>query len=163
MRYLITALVVSLCWAHQDWFVWPILQGFNDEPSAISWLTVSGDYELAMGLPAGLSYHVFLSFLTAGVWLLAVWKAWPSELEQWAEAGGGRGSRDRGRSRGGRNRRGGGERKSDNPSKPQRTEQKSESSGSGSREGSGRRRRRRGGRGGHRGGQSNGGNAPEKS
>jgi hypothetical protein len=162
MRYLITALVVSLCWAHQDWFVWPILQGFDGEDSFLGYLTTA-EHELKFGLPAGLGYQVFLSFLTAAVWLLAVWKAWPNELEQWAEAGGGRGSRDRDRSRGGRNRRGGGERKSDNPPKPQRTEQKSESRGSGSGEGSGRRRRRRGGRGRNRGGQSNGGTAPEKS
>ena len=162
MRYLITALVVSLCWAHQDWFIWPILQGFDGEDSFLGYLTTA-EHELKFGLPAGLGYQVFLSFLTAAVWLLAVWKAWPSELEQWAESGGARGNRDRGRSRGGRNRRGGGERKSDNPSNPRRTEQKSESRGSGSGEGSGRRRRRRGGRGRNRGGQSNGGTAPEKS
>ena len=39
------------------------------------------------------------SYATAAVALLAVWKAWPTELERWAEAGnrGNRGDRDRGR------------------------------------------------------------------
>ena len=172
MRYFIAALVVSLCWAHQDWFIWPILQGFDGEDSFLGYLNTA-EHELKFGLPAGLGYQVFLSFLTAAVWLLAVWKAWPSELEQWAETGGGRGNRDRGRSRGGRNRRSGGERKSDNGGKAPRTEQKSSSENGGGNargEGTGRRRRRRGGRGRNRGGndnggsgQSNGGNAPVKS
>ena len=94
MRYFIAALVVSLCWAHQDWFIWPILQGFDGEDSFLGYLNTA-EHELKFGLPAGLGYQVFLSFLTAAVWLLAVWKAWPSELEQWAETGGGRGNRDR--------------------------------------------------------------------
>tara|TARA_B100000686_G_scaffold341224_1_gene418280 strand:+ start:1820 stop:2338 length:519 start_codon:yes stop_codon:yes gene_type:complete len=172
MRYFIAALVVSLCWAHQDWFIWPILQGFDGEDSFLGYLNTA-EHELKFGLPAGLGYQVFLSFLTAAVWLLAVWKAWPSELEQWAETGGGRGNRDRGRSQGGRNRRSGGERKSDNGGKAPRTEQKSSSENGGGNargEGTGRRRRRRGGRGRNRGGndnggsgQSNGGNAPAKS
>ena len=173
MRYFIAALLVSLCWAHQDWFIWPILQGFDGEDSFLGYLTTA-EHELKFGLPAGLGYQVFLSFLTAAVWLLAVWKAWPSELEKWAESGGG-GGRDRqhGRSRGGRNRRSGGERKSDNGGKAPRAEQKSSSESGGGNdrgEGTGRRRRRRGGRGRNRGGndtggsgQSNGGNAPAKS
>ena len=148
MRYFIAALVVSLCWAHQDWFIWPILQGFDGEDSFLGYLNTA-EHELKFGLPAGLGYQVFLSFLTAAVWLLAVWKAWPSELEQWAETGGGRGNRDRGRSQGGRNRRSGGERKSDNGGKAPRTEQKSSSENGGGNargEGTGRRRRRAPGR-----------------
>ena len=40
-----------------------------------------------MGLPLGVHFQMFLSFATAAVALLAVWKAWPTELERWAEAG----------------------------------------------------------------------------
>ena len=147
MRYLIVALVVSLAWLHQDWLIWPLLS------------EVQKEHDLILGIPAGLGYQVALSFATAAVWFLAVWKAWPSELENWASAGENRrggGSRDR---RGGQGR--------DNRGRTQRGDyrpsgdrgERSERSGDGS--GEGRSRRRRGGRGrGRSGGQGNDGNNP---
>ena len=74
MRYFIVALVVSLCWAHQDWLFWPLLSEVQEE------------HDLVSGIPAGLGFQVALSFATAAVWFLAVWKAWPAELEHWANA-----------------------------------------------------------------------------
>ena len=110
MRYLIVALVVSLAWLHQDWFVWPLLAELNDQNNFLSWL-VAEEHEVKFGIPANVGFQLFLSFATAAVALLAVWKAWPTELERWAEAGrgnrgnhGNRGYRDRNRERGGRNR-----------------------------------------------------------
>ena len=102
MRYFIVALVVSLAWLHQDWFVWPLLAELNDQNNFLSWL-VAEEHEVKFGIPANVGFQLFLSFATAGVALLAVWKAWPTELERWAEAGNGnrgnRGGRDRGRGR----------------------------------------------------------------
>ena len=156
MRYLIVALVVSLAWLHQDWLIWPLLS------------EVQKEHDLILGIPAGLGYQVALSFATATVWFLAVWKAWPTELENWASAGenrrgggnrsdnrrGGRGRTSRGDNR--RDNRGdsrgdsrGDYRPSDN--RGERTERSSDSSGEG------RSRRRRGGRG-RRSGQGNGDN-----
>ena len=155
MRYLIVALVVSLAWLHQDWLIWPLLS------------EVQKEHDLILGIPAGLGYQVALSFATAAVWFLAVWKAWPSELENWASAGENRrggGSRDRrggqGRDNRGRTQRGdyrpSGDR--DRGERSERTE-RSERSGDGG--GEGRSRRRRGGRGrGRSGGQGNGGGNP---
>jgi len=74
MRYFIVALVVSLCWAHQDWLFWPLLSEVQEE------------HDLVSGIPVGLGFQVALSFATAAVWFLAVWKAWPTELEHWASA-----------------------------------------------------------------------------
>ena len=85
MRYFIVALVVSLCWLHQDWLIWPLLKEVQEEQDLVS------------GIPAGMGFQIALSFVTAAVWFLAVWKAWPTELESWASVGKGR--------RGGRNRR----------------------------------------------------------
>ncbi|MDG2212850.1 MAG: hypothetical protein P8M70_03405, partial [Verrucomicrobiota bacterium] len=99
MRYFIVTLVVSLCWLHQDWFVWPILAELNYQENFLSWL-VAEEHEVKFGIPAGLGYQLALSFATAAVAFLAVWKIWPKDLERWAESGGGR---DRGRDRGGRN------------------------------------------------------------
>ena len=168
MRYFIVALVVSLAWLHQDWFVWPLLAELNDQNNFLSWL-VAEEHEVKFGIPANVGFQIFLSFATAGVALLAVWKAWPTELERWAEAGNGnrgnRGGRDRGRgdrNRGGRNRsRGDGEKNSgrstersadrksgqDDSSHPQPKERDDSSDRP-------RRRRRRGGRG--RGGNGGG-------
>ena len=153
MRYLIVALVVSLAWLHQDWLIWPLLS------------EVQKEHDLILGIPAGLGYQVALSFATAAVWFLAVWKAWPSELENWASAGenrrGGssRDRRDRGRGQGGRDNRGRTQRGDYRPSgdrdRGERSE-RTERSGDGG--GEGRSRRRRGGRGrGRSGGQGNGG------
>lgn len=170
MRYFIVALVVSLAWLHQDWFVWPLLAELNDQNNFLSWL-VAEEHEVKFGIPANVGFQIFLSFATAGVALLAVWKAWPTELERWAEAGNGnrgnRGGRDRGRGRGDRNRggrnrsRGDGEKNSgrstersadrksgqDDSSHPQPKERDDSSDRP-------RRRRRRGGRG--RGGNGGG-------
>lgn len=55
------------------------------------------------GIPAGLGFQVALSFATAAVWFLAIWKAWPTELEYWVKAAKGR--------RGGRNRNSRGEKR----------------------------------------------------
>ena len=130
MRYLIVALVVSLAWLHQDWLIWPLLS------------EVQKEHDLILGIPAGLGYQVALSFAAAAVWVMAVWKAWPTELENWASAGGhrrGGGNRNRGRGQGGRDNR-----------------ERSERSGNDGNEG--RSRSRRGGRGRRSGGQGNGGN-----
>ncbi len=81
MKYLAVAIMVSLAWAHHDWWFWE---------DAFSFL----------GIPAGLGYHVAFSVMTAAAWLLAVYKAWPAEIERWADAGGGhRRSRSRRSSR----------------------------------------------------------------
>ena len=152
MRYLIVALVVSLAWLHQDWLIWPLLS------------EVQKEHDLILGIPAGLGYQVALSFATAAVWFLAVWKAWPSELENWASAGENRrggGSRDR-RGGQGRDNRGRTQRGDYRPSGDRDRGERSERSGDGS--GEGRSRRRRGGRGRRSGGQGNGGgtsNSPD--
>ncbi|MDC0144477.1 hypothetical protein OAK45_08105 [Verrucomicrobia bacterium] len=142
MRYLIVALVVSLAWLHQDWLIWPLLS------------EVQKEHDLILGIPAGLGYQVALSFAAAAVWFMAVWKAWPTELENWASAGGhrrGGGNRNRGRGQGGRDNRGRTQRGDYRPSG-----ERSERSGNDGNEG--RSRSRRGGRGRRSGGQGNGGN-----
>jgi hypothetical protein len=150
MKYFIVALVVSLCWLHQDWVLWPLLSEFQME------------HDLVFGIPAGLGFQVVLSFATAAVWFLAVWKAWPTELENWASAGdrgsgrssrGGRGSRDgRGGGRGGNdNRRDRGRSRSSDSQRGDRSS--SDRTG----EDSDRPRRRRGGRGGRGRGRRSGG------
>ena len=145
MRYLIVALVVSLAWLHQDWLIWPLLS------------EVQKEHDLILGIPAGLGYQVALSFATAAVWFLAVWKAWPTELENWASAGENRrGSRNRGRGQGGRDNRGRTQRGDYRPSGDRDRGERTERSGNDGNEG--RSRRRRGGRGRRSGGQGNGGN-----
>ena len=146
MRYLIVALVVSLAWLHQDWLIWPLLS------------EVQKEHDLILGIPAGLGYQVALSFATAAVWFLAVWKAWPTELENWASADENRrGSGNRRGGQGGRDNRGRTQRGDYRPSGDRG--ERSERSGDGS--GEGRSRRRRGGRGrGRSGGQGNDGNNP---
>ena len=145
MRYLIVALVVSLAWLHQDWLIWPLLS------------EVQKEHDLILGIPAGLGYQVALSFAAAAVWFMAVWKAWPTELENWASAGGhrrGGGNRNRGRGQGGRDNRGRNQRDDYRPSG-----ERSERSGNDGNEGRSRSRRGgRGGRGRRSGGQGNGGN-----
>ena len=143
MRYFIVALVVSLCWLHQDWFIWPMLEEFNDQKNFLSWLYVQ-EHELGMGIPAGLGFQVALSFATAAVWFLAVWKAWPAELEHWASANDSRRG-NRNRSRRGRGRKPQGENRPAN----ERT----------GKDGN-RPRRRRGGRG-RRGGNPNSPSRPQ--
>ncbi len=154
MRYLIVALVVSLAWLHQDWLIWPLLS------------EVQKEHDLILGIPAGLGYQVALSFATAAVWFLAVWKAWPTELENWASAGEnrrGNGSRNRrgGQSgqggQSGRDNRGRSQRSNSGDYRPsgdrdrgERTERSSDSRGEG------RSRRRRGGRGRRTGGGQSG-------
>tara|TARA_B100000519_G_C14215354_1_gene424664 strand:- start:390 stop:980 length:591 start_codon:yes stop_codon:yes gene_type:complete len=188
MRYFIIALVVSLAWFHQDWFIWPFLGELYEQqnyvPAFVNDLSEdeqlaytaafarNREHELVMGLPLGVHFQMFLSFATAAVALLAVWKAWPTELERWAEAGnrGNSGDRDRdrgrgrGRGRGDRNRGGRNRSRGDDDKNSGRSTERSakdDSSRSHSKEGGDtsdrpRRRRRRGGRG--RGG-SGGGNS----
>ena len=145
MRYFIVALVVSLAWLHQDWFVWPLLAELDNQENFLSWL-VAEEHEVKFGIPANVGFQLFLSVATAFVALIAVWKAWPKELERWAEAGRyrGRGGRNRTRSGGGKN---SGESKPSNR-KTSRTESGGDSSDRP------RRRRYRGGRG--RGGNGGG-------
>tara|TARA_B100000459_G_scaffold126937_1_gene80000 strand:+ start:113 stop:685 length:573 start_codon:yes stop_codon:yes gene_type:complete len=180
MRYFIVALVVSLAWLHQDWFIWPFLGELYEQqnyvPAFVNDLSEdeqlaytaafsrNQEHELVVGLPLGVHLQVFLSFATAAVALLAVWKAWPTELERWAEAGnrGNRsdGNRDRGRGRGrGDRNRGGRNRSRGEGDKNSGRSAKDDSSRSHSKEGGDtsdrpRRRRRRGGRG--RGGNGGG-------
>ena len=131
MRYFVVALVVSLCWTHQDWLLWPLLT------------EVQAEHDLVSGIPAGLGFQVALSFATAAIWFLAIWKAWPTELENWARAGRGR--------RGGRNRRRG--RSHNSRGGKRRFGERGGQAGQGGN--SGNRARRRRGRRGHRGGNRN--------
>ena len=86
MKYLAVAIMVSLAWAHQDWWFW-------------AWFPWDSKEEIH-GIPSGLAYHVAFSFMTAAAWLLAAYKAWPAEIERWADAGSGhRRSRSRRSSR----------------------------------------------------------------
>ena len=68
MKHFVLAVLVSLAWLHHDWWFW-------EEPFTL------------LGIPAGLGYHVAFSFVTAAAWALAVYKAWPTELERWADPG----------------------------------------------------------------------------
>lgn len=149
MRYFIVALVVSLAWLHQDWLFWPLLAELDDQKNFLSWL-VAEEHEVKFGIPANVGFQLFLSIATAFVAFIAVWKAWPKELERWAESGGYRG---RGRGRGGRNRPRSGGGKNSNESKPS-NRQISSSESSGDSSDRPRRRRYRGGRG--RGGNGGG-------
>ena len=144
MKYFIVALVVSLAWIHQDWVLWPLLSD------------VQSEHDLIFGIPAGLGFQVVLSFATAAVWFLAVWKAWPTELENWASAA------DRGSSRGSRDGRGGGRGGNDNRrdrgrSRSGDSQRGDRSSSDRTGEDSDRPRRRRGGRGGRGRGRRSGG------
>ena len=154
MKYFIVALVVSLAWIHQDWVLWPLLSD------------VQSEHDLVFGIPAGLGFQVTLSFATAAVWFLAVWKAWPTELENWANAGdrrssrgdrGGRGNRD---SRGGRGERSGNDNRRDR-GRSRDSQRGDRSSSERTGEDSDRPRRRRGGRGGR--GRRSGGSNPNPS
>ena len=129
--------MVSLCWLHQDWFIWPLLAEFDDQKNFLAWLYVQ-EHELKMGIPAGLGYQIALSFAIAAGWWLAVWKAWPTELEEWAEGHSNR-RRGRGRRGGGRGERSG---RDDRESSQRKSDDR--------RGGDNRRRRSRGRRGGGR-------------
>ena len=80
MKYWVVAIMVSLAWLHHDWWFWEESFSF-------------------LGIPAGLGYHVAFSFATAAAWALAVYQAWPGELERWADSGNRRRSRSRNRPR----------------------------------------------------------------
>ena len=64
MKRLVLALVVLLILLHHDFWWWdsidPLVFGF---------------------MPIGLAYHVLLSILTAGVYLLAMHYWWPADVE----------------------------------------------------------------------------------
>tara|TARA_Y100000758_G_C15845359_1_gene347196 strand:- start:143 stop:400 length:258 start_codon:yes stop_codon:yes gene_type:complete len=81
MKYLVVAIMVSLAWLHHDWW-WDDLESLAP-----------------FGIPMGLGYHVGFSFATAAAWALAVYQAWPKELERWADNDGRRHSRSRNRPR----------------------------------------------------------------
>ena len=151
MRYFIVVLVMSLCWLHQDWFIWPILDELNYQENFLSWI-VAEEHEVKFGIPAGLGYQLALSFATSAVAFLAVWKIWPQDLERWAESVRGRDRGRGGRNRGGRDRRShGGNRSSNNQSGGSKPQGKYSSSNSGSESTDRPRRGRRSSRG--RGGQ----------
>lgn len=66
-RKLIYAAAIVLAVLHQDFWFWR-------------------DARLVFGfMPMGLAYHVGYSLATAAVWAAAVYLAWPSELEAFAE------------------------------------------------------------------------------
>ena len=63
MKYVVWGLVLLLLVFHQDFWLWD-------------------DQSLVFGfLPVGLLYHVGLSLAAAATWLLAVFTAWPADLE----------------------------------------------------------------------------------
>ena len=64
MKRLVVLLVLLLLILHQDFWWWDDI-----DPLAFGFL------------PIGLSFHVLLSILTSGVYLLAVRYCWPRDLE----------------------------------------------------------------------------------
>ena len=67
-KNLVYLAILLLTVLHQDFWLW-------DDPTLVFGV-----------LPAGLAYHVFYSIAAAAVWALAVRYAWPSEVEDFAEA-----------------------------------------------------------------------------
>jgi hypothetical protein len=66
---IIYSLAALLAVLHQDFWFW-------DDPT------------LKLGfLPVGLLYHAVYSVAAAGLWLAAIKWAWPTEVEEFAEAG----------------------------------------------------------------------------
>ena len=66
--WIIWLLGISLFLLHQDFWFWD-------------------DATLVFGfMPIGLAYHALYSILAALLWALAVKIAWPSRIEQWADA-----------------------------------------------------------------------------
>jgi hypothetical protein len=68
MKKLVWILVAALFILHQDFWWWD-------------------DRTLVFGfMPVGLFYHAIFSLAAAGVWALALRFAWPSHIEEWADA-----------------------------------------------------------------------------
>ena len=68
MKNFVFALLVLLAIIHQDLWWWE-------------------DKTLVFGfMPLGLFYHALFSCMAAGVWAMAIKWAWPSDIEEWAEA-----------------------------------------------------------------------------
>ena len=68
MRRFVWALVALLAVVHYDFWYW-------------------GDASLVLGfVPIGLAYHAAYSLACGLTWLVAVFLAWPREVEEWAEA-----------------------------------------------------------------------------
>ena len=69
MKKVVYGLIIFLAVIHQDFWWWDnktLVVGF---------------------MPLGLFYHALFSCMAAGVWALAIKWAWPSDIEEWAEAG----------------------------------------------------------------------------
>jgi hypothetical protein len=63
---LVLGFFLVLFLAHQDFWLWD-------------------DGTLVMGfMPIGLAYHALFSVACSCLWALACFKAWPEQLEQWA-------------------------------------------------------------------------------
>ena len=70
-RRIIIILAIVLAILHQDFWNWDseaLIFGF---------------------MPIGLAYHAMYSVAAATLWYFAIKFAWPHELEEWAEGGGG--------------------------------------------------------------------------
>jgi len=68
MRYVIYGLALVLLLLHQDCWFW-------------------GDDSLVAGfMPVGLAYHALFSLTAAVLWAVAIKVAWPTHLEEWADA-----------------------------------------------------------------------------
>jgi hypothetical protein len=66
-KALVWGLFLVLFVAHQDFWLWD--DGF-----------------LVLGfMPIGLAYHALFSIACSCLWALAVCKAWPEEIERWAD------------------------------------------------------------------------------
>ena len=66
-KALVWGLFLLLFLAHQDFWLW-------------------ADDSLVFGfMPVGLAYHALFSVACSCLWALAVFKAWPEEIERWAE------------------------------------------------------------------------------
>ena len=66
-KALVWGLFLLLFLAHQDFWLW-------------------ADDSLVFGfMPMGLAYHALFSVACSCLWALAVFKAWPEEIERWAE------------------------------------------------------------------------------
>lgn len=67
-RRMVWVLIVLLVIAHHDFWWW-------------------GSGELVLGfLPIGLAYHMLFSLAAGALWVYAIFCAWPTELEAWADA-----------------------------------------------------------------------------
>ena len=66
-KALVWGLFLLLFLAHQDFWLW-------------------ADDSLVFGfMPIGLAYHALFSVACSCLWAFAVFKAWPEEIERWAE------------------------------------------------------------------------------